>query len=157
VSVTAHQGTVFNDAGVPMHIGATLLFSGDRRGLFRCGFDTALTQTLEVAGTVGTIRVDDFVIPFNELKADFIRTREHGLVELDTRDATIRDVFTVHLDKPQEVSMWETMACCVRRIQAGQAPNRHWPRIAESTQRVVSAVEISARQGHTPVYLGDQP
>ena len=37
ISVTAHAGAVFNESGVPLHIGATLLFPGGRRGHFECG------------------------------------------------------------------------------------------------------------------------
>lgn len=113
LSVAAHAGAEFSSAGVPISIGATLLFSDGRRGHFQCGgcwpalccglgslcwawhaaqrrswraesvhpsaacacpcpcfagFDRALVQTLEVAGTEGTISLCDFVIPTAEKK-----------------------------------------------------------------------------------------
>lgn len=52
-SVTAHAGAAFNAAGVPLHIGATLLFPCGGRAHFECGFDRALVQRLEVGGWVG--------------------------------------------------------------------------------------------------------
>ena len=37
LSVAAHAGAEFSSAGVPISVGATLLFSGGRRGHFQCG------------------------------------------------------------------------------------------------------------------------
>lgn len=94
-------GAVFNAEGVPLHIGATLVFPGGRRGHFECGFDRALTQYLEVAGTQGTVRLDDFAIPASEAQCCFIRTRNHRLAKGDCEDATERDEVKVsHLRGP---------------------------------------------------------
>ncbi len=41
-----------------------------------------------MAGTKGTIRLDDFVIPKNELRCSFIATSNHSLRDLDTYDGT---------------------------------------------------------------------
>jgi hypothetical protein len=38
------------------------------------GFDRAFTQSLEVAGTLGTLRTDDFVIPRDEHKCRWLST-----------------------------------------------------------------------------------
>lgn len=59
----------------------------------------------------------------------------------------------VHLDRPQETLMWEAFGRCVRSIRAGGMPDEHWPKIAELTQRVVLAVEESARKGGLKVAL----
>ena len=80
-----------------MHIGATLVFPGGRRGHFECGFDRALTQYLEVAGTQGTVRLDDFVIPASEARCSFTRTRNHRLAKVDCEDATEREELQVIL------------------------------------------------------------
>ncbi|EFN51255.1 hypothetical protein CHLNCDRAFT_141286 [Chlorella variabilis] len=152
-SVTAHAGAAFNEEGVPLHIGATLLFSGGRRGHFECGFDRALTQSLEVAGTLGTIQLNDFVIPRSVKQSSFVVTGEHGLRDCDTWDATRRDEVVVHLAKPQEVCMWERFGGLVQHIQSGGQPDAFWPRITELTQRVLFAVERSAREGCREVRL----
>lgn len=65
-SVAAHAGAVFNAAGVPLHVGATLLFPCGGRAHFECGFDRALVQRLEVGGAAGTLQLADFVIPRSE-------------------------------------------------------------------------------------------
>lgn len=50
--------------------------------------------------------------------------------------------------------MWEAFAGLVQRCKAGQGgPDPFWPRIAELTQRVLFAVERSAREGCRPVAL----
>ena len=41
-------GPLFNNEGVLLHVGATIIWSDGRRANFQCGFDQALTQYLEV-------------------------------------------------------------------------------------------------------------
>lgn len=41
-------GPLFNNEGVLLHIGATIIWSDGRRANFQCAFDQALTQYLEV-------------------------------------------------------------------------------------------------------------
>lgn len=44
--------------------------------------------------------------------------------------------------------MWEAFAGLVQRCNAGQGgPDPFWPRVLELTQRVLFAVEQSAREG----------
>ena len=40
---------MFNNEGVLLHVGATIIWSDGRRANFQCGFDQALTQYLEVS------------------------------------------------------------------------------------------------------------
>lgn len=42
----------------------------------------------QVAGTLGTVRLDDYVIPEEEKKCGFLVTFNHGLRNLDTYDGT---------------------------------------------------------------------
>ena len=184
-SVTAHAGATFTADGVPMHVGATLLFPGGRRGHFECGFDRIFTQTLEVAGTLGTLRCDDFVLPRSPDKCSFVMTHKHSLTPVDYYDVTQRDEVTVTTPKRQvrprsfvcnacmfvqeiswqpnlylaayclyvcfmqETLMWECFCADVQRLRAGGGgePNAFWPRIAALTQRVLFAVDLSAREG----------
>lgn len=48
-----------------------------------------------MAGTQGTIRLDDFVIPRDELRCSFVATSDHGLRDMDTWDGTKQDTVTV--------------------------------------------------------------
>lgn len=59
----------------------------------------------------------------------------------------------VELPRPQETLMWEQFARDVRKVQAGGAPNEHWPQIAYATQRVVQAVYESAKGDNKTVRL----
>jgi len=74
-----------------------------------------------------------------------------GIMGLDESDC--KSAGQVHLDRPQETLMWEAFGRCVRSIRAGGMPDEHWPKIAELTQRVVLAVEESARKGGLKVEL----
>lgn len=42
-----------------------------------------LTAATQVAGTHGTVRLDDFVIPYRPDKASFLVTNNHGFTDLD--------------------------------------------------------------------------
>ncbi len=42
-----------------------------------------LTLVTQVAGTHGTVRLDDFVIPYRPDKASFLVTNNHGFTDLD--------------------------------------------------------------------------
>lgn len=142
----AHAGTIFNHEGVPMQLGATLLFENGKRGHFQCGFDRALTQTFQIAGTLGTLRVDDFVIPFNPNEAEYLQTSNHGFCDDDTWDCTIRKRHVIHSEQPQEVLMWEEMATCVRILKSGGQRNDFWTHIADTTQQVINRVMESVNE-----------
>jgi len=47
--VLLSAGPLFNNEGVLLHVGATIIWSDGRRANFQCGFDQALTQYLEVS------------------------------------------------------------------------------------------------------------
>ena len=54
----------------------------------------------------------------------------------------------------QETLMWECFCADVQRLRAGGGePNAFWPRIAALTQRVLFAVDLSAREGCREVRL----
>lgn len=49
-SVAADAGPVFSESGIPLHIGATLVFSGGRRGRFECGEVPAARCRMQAEG-----------------------------------------------------------------------------------------------------------
>jgi predicted dehydrogenase len=152
-SVVAHHGAVFNQEGVPTAMSGSLLFSGGRRGIFTCSFDCALTQRLQITGTDGTIVVDDYVIPKNDKKVDFVVSQNHSLGKYDLADVTEREIVVVENFLPQEALMWETFAKCVQNIKRnGQEQiNHEWSTLAEKTQKIVSAIMKSATRGYIPI------
>lgn len=42
-----------------------------------------LTLLVQIAGTHGTVRLDDFVVPYRPDKASFLVTNNHGFTEMD--------------------------------------------------------------------------
>jgi hypothetical protein len=88
-------GAVFNAEDVPIHIGGELLFPGARRGHFECGFDRALTQFVEIGGTLGTVRLDGAFIPGHEFENRFVVSSKHEFGWLDLTDETVRVEYTV--------------------------------------------------------------
>jgi predicted dehydrogenase len=153
VSVSAHAGPLYNSEGVLLHVGATLVWADGRRANFQCGFDQALTQYLEVAGTQGTVRLDDFVVPYQEDKNAFLVTQRHGFGKMDTCVLTETEEHICNMEVPQETCMWETFADCVRSVQQGGKPVQYWSDIAVITQKVVCAIEQSAADGCKTVVL----
>jgi len=151
VSVVAHHGAIFNEEGVPTAISGTLLFSKGRRGTFTCSFDCALTQRLHIGGKDGTLVLDDFVIPKNDKKAEFVISKNHGLAKFDLTDITERDVVVVENELPQEALMWKAFADCVLKIKTGQECENTWQELAGKTQRIVSAIMESAKSGYIEI------
>jgi predicted dehydrogenase len=145
-AVAAHPGAAFTADGVPTRLGATLLFAGGRCATLECAFDRALTQRLELFGTEGTLRVDDFVISAAEASADYSLTSQHAFAEYDTRDVTRREAAAVAAPVPQEAAMWVAFAAAARAASAG-ALEAQWAARAAQTQRVLFAVLESARDG----------
>lgn len=143
-AVQAHAGSRFTESGVPIHVGATLLFSGGRRGRFECGFDVPFTSNLEVTGQDGAVYLRDFLIPKEEHEASFSLSLNPGLVELDTRVGGQVDTVTVQTDLSQEALLWKRFAADVRGVKSDKSP-KHWLRIAALTQTILFAVLESAR------------
>ena len=68
VSATA----AFNDEGVPLHVAATFRYADGRVLCIECSFTGAFRQRVEVEGTTGVCRMDDFVIPRAPDVASFV-------------------------------------------------------------------------------------
>ncbi|GAX76102.1 hypothetical protein CEUSTIGMA_g3545.t1 [Chlamydomonas eustigma] len=142
--VTVHPGAVFNEEGVPMYLGATLIWPGEprRRAILTCSFDLPFQQTLDVSGTLGSIYLRDFVIPSEERRSSFMSTSNHKQA---FEDLTVRKEHEVLLSKPQETLMWEAFGRAVQNVQQGGLPDPLWIRLAELTQQVVLAIDHSAK------------
>lgn len=59
----------------------------------------------------------------------------------------------VHLKLPQEAMMVKAFCDLVRKVQAGEAPDQHWPTIAVMTQKIVCAIQLSAENDCQSVQL----
>ena len=143
MSVQAFPGSSLNKEGVIIAAGATLLWPGGRKASFTCGFNQALTQTLFIGGTQGSISLEDFVIPIREDEGCFTVSSRSGLGKFNTHVTTQSDKHTVLISKPQECLMWEEFARCIRSPEE----SKKWKDISRLTMKVVLAVEASIRQG----------
>ena len=117
---------------VDINLSAILWFSGDRMASFDCGFDMQMRKWFEVAGTGGSLVCDDFVIPNSEQETRFW---VHA-GELESAKQTVGPCV-------QEVRMIEQFSAAVhsRRLEPA------WPEEALATQRVIDALDQSARTG----------
>ena len=145
IAVQAHAGPEFNEQGVPVSIGGTVLFENNRRGTFTCSFDRALWDRFEIGGTDGTLVVENFVIPSKELEEKYYYYHDHGLIEAHSQDVTRCDTIVVKSEIPQEAAMWLEFARCVKSVRAGEGVDRSWAAVAALTQKTLCAVMHSAQ------------
>lgn len=148
IAVTALPGARYNESGVSIHMGATLLFKNGRTATFDCGFDAALTQTIDAVGDKGTLHAEGFVIPFEEGSADFRLTFNHKFNDWDCSDGTQHTDTKVYTDKTQERLMWEAFAKEVQAVKAGEKSvgELSWNVEAELTQRILFNVLKSEQE-----------
>lgn len=143
-------------APVPTEFSGELLFEGGASAGFYCSFVTELEQWARVSGTVGSLRADDFVLPFSgsELSFEVHRAsfRVHGC-DFDMKPETRRIAVAEHSHGKagaQEVNLFSNFAAAVR---SGRL-NEHWPEVALKTQQVLNACLDSANAGGKPVAPG---
>jgi len=122
---------------VDFNLSGLLWFDDPCVASFDCGFDLAMRQWFEVAGTQGSLVCDDFVLPWSEEKARFWRHDGHG-----ANTATLIE------NCVQEVQMIENFSEVVRTGHL----EPQWTRDAIVTQRMTDALAESARTGQ-PVEL----
>ncbi len=118
--------------GVDIETSGTLFFSRERVAQFACGFTTKGRMRLDLAGSDGTLTVDDFVLPGSEQQSSFtIRGR-----------AAQPEVFTVG-PCVQEVNMITRFSDIV---ESGTLA-AEWPDAAVATVRTCAALMRSAETG----------
>jgi len=149
----ATLGNIDSPAPVPAEFSGELLFEGGVSAGFYCSFLTDLEQWVRVSGTAGSLRVDDFVLPFSgsELSFDLHRAsfRVRGC-DFDIQPETRRIAVTEHSHGragAQEVNLFRNFAAAVR---SGRL-NEQWPEMALKTQQVMNACLESANADGKPV------
>jgi predicted dehydrogenase len=141
---------------VPTEFSGELLFEGGVSAGFYCSFVTELEQWAKVSGTAGSLRVEDFVLPFsgNEISFELHRAafRVRGC-DFDMQPETRRIAVAEHshgYEDAQEANLFRNFAAAVR---SGRL-NEEWPEFALKTQRVVNACLDSAKAEGKPVLSG---
>ncbi|KAK9163977.1 hypothetical protein Syun_004879 [Stephania yunnanensis] len=155
-TVTAIKGTVFNEAGVILSCGASLLWEDGKVATFHCSFLSNTTMNITATGTVGTLHVDDFVIPCVETSSSFLTSTKTGFSELDTEWKPLPSEHVVTNELPQEALMVKEFARLVKGIKEGSLKaESKWPVYSRKTQLVLDRVIESIERGYESVEVVD--
>ncbi len=138
---------------VPAEFSAELLFADGLTSSFYCSFLTETEQWANVSGTLGYLRVPDFVLPFSGTQIAF----ETGNPEFEVhgcdfkmqphhRRWTVREHSHGH-PTAQESRLFRNFA---QPVRSGNL-NPLWPEMALKTQQVMQACLESARAQGRPV------
>ncbi|RZC56112.1 hypothetical protein C5167_014965 [Papaver somniferum] len=153
-TVTALRGPIFNDSGVILACGTSLQWEDGKVATFQASFLTNLTMDVTALGTKGTLRLHDFVIPFQETSASFTVASKSGFEELVTGWVPVPSEHIVPTDLPQETRMVKEFSSLVTSIkEAGAKPETKWPIISRRTQLVLDAVKASIDKGFETVEI----
>lgn len=154
-TAVAHRALVTNDAGVILSFGASLQWEDGKTATLHGSFLSHLTMELSATGTRGTLRLSDFVIPFEEERASFAFSSEAAFTELVTGWLSKPDERVVGAGLPQEALMVAEFTRLVGGIKAGALkPEGKWPEISRKTQLVLDAVKASIDKGFLPAEVG---
>lgn len=150
-TVTALQDTEFNESGVILSCGASLNWTNDKKIVtFYCSFLSNLSMDIIAIGTKGTLRVHDFIVPFNAKVGPYFAVSDSKWIGLGCEPEPSE--FRIPTVLPQEVLMVEEFARLVGGICFGKAkPEKKWSMISRKTQAIIDAVVASIKKGYEPV------
>jgi predicted dehydrogenase len=131
---------------VPVDFSAELLFNDKISAGFNCSFSAGLQQWAVISGTIGQLKLSDFVVPAAASEVEFSVTGSdfHGEgMDAKARTATRRFSVAEHGDAhptAQETRMFRDFT---NQIRLGKL-NSSWPEISLKTQRVADACYAAA-------------
>eukprot|EP01018_Ginkgo_biloba_P037834 Gb_11250 [translate_table: standard] len=153
-SVTALPGAVFNEAGVIMACGCHFFWKDGRVSTYHCSYFSDMSMDLAVHGTKGTLRLHDFVIPYEENSASFTFSSGVKFAGIQTGWEPRPSEHLITAKLPQEALMVQELARLVKDIRDyGGKPDLQWPSITRKTQMLLNAINTSIRQGFISVTL----
>lgn len=127
-TVTAFKDPVFNEAGVILSCGASLLFPDGEVATFYCSFLGNLTMEVSVLGANAFFRVHDIVIPFREDVGAFYVNANTKFAPMSLGIEPEPAERVVRADLPQEALMVKEFSSLVTKIREGGAePEKEWP------------------------------
>ncbi|KZV53794.1 hypothetical protein F511_00060 [Dorcoceras hygrometricum] len=144
-----------NSAGVILSCSASLQWDDEQTvATFFCSFVSHETMDLLVCGSNGTLRVEDFIIPYGENSATFSFTSGAKFLDLDIGWNQKPQEMRVDTQLPQEGMMIQEFSRLVKDIkEQGSSPDSRWSRTSRVTQLVLDAVKKSIDDGFEPVYM----
>ncbi|XP_024972879.1 uncharacterized oxidoreductase At4g09670-like [Cynara cardunculus var. scolymus] len=152
-TVIALRDPEYNESGVILSCGASLKWEDNGKvATFYCSFLSNLCMDIIALGTKGSIRVHDFVIPFNEKVGPFYAVANSKWAELSLGCEPEPSEFRIPTIFPQEALMVQEFARLVEGIRSGEAkPDKKWSIISRKTQVVIDAVIASINNGFEPI------
>lgn len=147
-TVTAFKDAEFNEAGVILSCGASIVFADGLVATFYCSFLSNLTMDISVLGSNGFLRLHDFVIPFKENVGPFYVNSNTTWEPLSIGITPSPTEHVVKTDLPQEALMVKEFAGLVCR---GGPVEKKWASISRKTQLVVDKVKESIDNGFVSV------
>ncbi|MBX3422511.1 MAG: Gfo/Idh/MocA family oxidoreductase [Pirellulaceae bacterium] len=140
---------------VPGEFSGELLFPGGVTASFYNSFRTAHQQWLHVSGSLGYLRIDDFVLPYRGAELSAIVGNDHFAIdncsfhmESHVQRHTVNEYDAGHTSA-QEVRMIQAFAA---QVLSGQL-NSQWPTWALHTQQIMDACYRSAQRDGAAVTL----
>ncbi|KAM7266874.1 hypothetical protein ACFE04_009040 [Oxalis oulophora] len=150
-SVTALTDTVTkNAAGVILSCTASIEYNQPERTIatMHCSFFSHGSMDLLLSGTKGSLRLKDYILPFQEDSASFDYTLGAKFVDMHIGWNVKPDRVVVASELPQEALMIQELARLVEGIKKfGHRPEDKWPDISRKTQLVLDAVKKSVDIG----------
>lgn len=127
----------YND--VDYNFSGIMWFSKNRIASFDCGFDVSMRKWFELAGTKGSLVCDDFTRPWEKTKPNFRIIDSQGNSK------------NYETENPLQETCMINHFCKI--IRSGHL-EQQWPDLGINTQRVLNALDYSART-ETVVNLAD--
>jgi predicted dehydrogenase len=137
---------------VPTEFSGELLFQDGTSAGFYCSFETEMQQWAHVSGTRGSLRVDDFVLPYHGSELAFVTNQSFFRVQgcafnMEPHERRVCvDEYSNNHESAQETNLFRHFAAQVR----SGVLNPDWPAIALKTQQVMEACLASANDQGRP-------
>ena len=151
-------GRVLKSAGaVPTEFSGELFFANGVSSSFYCSFVTEIEQWAHISGTKGSVRLDDFVLPFfgSDLSFEtgnpFFNIRAcHFNMEPRRRRIRVNE-YSNNDTNSQETNLFRNFA----NIVLSGKLDPYWPEIAIKTQQVMEACWRSSQEGNREMSVSE--
>lgn len=155
-TVTALPDVTKNSAGVILSFTASIQWEplDHTVATIHCSFLSHTSMDLSISASNGTMRCNDYIIPYVENSASFEFTSGAKFAELHVGWSVTPEEVRVVSQLPQEALMVQELSRLAEGIREfGYRPDRKWPDISRNTQLVLDAVKKSIDLGCKPVSL----
>lgn len=155
-TATALPDITKNSAGVILSFTASIQWEplDHTVATIHCSFLSHTSMDLSISASNGTMRCNDYIIPYAENSASFEFTSGAKFAELHIGWSVSPEEVRVVSQLPQEALMVQELSRLAKGIKEfGHHPDRKWPDISRNTQLVLDAVKKSIDLGCKPVNL----